>query len=84
MVTIPPNAGYPISSENGKMTQAFRAWTQLVSLSSPLTGTGSPEGAVEARQTQLYMDITGVTGSILYIKRDADIGGDRKQGWVLV
>jgi hypothetical protein len=26
----------------------------------------------------------GVAGSILYIKRDTDIGGDNKQGWILV
>ena len=47
-------------------------------------GSGSPESVIEAKPRTLYMDTAGTAGSILYIKRDADISGDRKQGWILV
>ena len=49
-----------------------------------LTGTGSPEGVIEAKAATLYMNTAGTAGSILYIKRDDDISGDRSQGWILV
>lgn len=61
-----------------------RRWFELVTQLDILTGTGSPEGVIEAKQKRLYMDESGTAGSILYIKRDADIGGDRSQGWILV
>lgn len=62
----------------------FRAWVSGVTDLDIITGTGTPEGVVEAAQKRLYMDETGVSGSVLYIKRDADIGGDRTQGWIAV
>lgn len=62
----------------------FRRWTELVTELDILSGTGSPENVVEAKQKTLYMDETGISGAILYIKRDADIGGDRSQGWIAV
>lgn len=71
-------------TEDGKLTE--RAWKlvrQLVQLQI-LTGPGSPEGVVEAKITTLYMDTAGTAGNILYVKRDADISGDRSQGWILV
>lgn len=64
--------------------QRFRRWIQLVTELDIITGTGSPEGVIEAKQKRLYMDEAGISGSILYIKRDADIGGDRTQGWIAV
>jgi len=51
---------------------------------SILEGSGSPEGVVEALPKKRYMDTSGVASVILYIKRDADIAGDKSQGWVLV
>ena len=71
-------------TEDGKLTE--RSWKllrQLVQLQI-LTGSGSPEGVVEAKILTLYMDTAGTAGNILYIKRDADISGDRSQGWILV
>ena len=62
------------------MIQRFRSWAQLVSRLSILEGEGSPEGIFKARPTRLYMDITGTTGNILYIKQS----GTEKTGWVLV
>jgi len=66
------------------MSQAFRTWTISASLSIPIVGTGSPEGALEARQYQLYIDSAGAAGAIEYRKMLPDIGGDRTQGWILV
>ena len=62
----------------------FRRWVELVTELDILSGTGSPEGVIEAKQKSLYMDETGVSGAVLYIKRDADVGGDRSQGWIAV
>jgi hypothetical protein len=66
------------------MAQAFRTWTLDASLSIPIVGVGSPEGVVEARQYQLYIDSTGAAGFIEYRKMLSEIGGDRAQGWLLV
>jgi hypothetical protein len=66
------------------MAQAFRTWTLDASLSIPIIGTGSPEGVVEARQYQLYINSAGTAGSIEYRKMLSQIGGDRTQGWILV
>lgn len=78
------NAGQPIIDDSGKMAQAFRTWTLDASLSIPIVGTGSPEGVVEARQFQLYINSAGTAGLIEYRKMVSQIGGDRKQGWILV
>lgn len=49
-----------------------------------IIGQGSPEGVIQSRQGAQYMDETASTGSILYIKKLSDIGGDKSLGWVLV
>ena len=51
---------------------------------SILQGSGSPEGVIEALPKKRYMDKAGTANTILYIKRDADIAGDKSQGWILV
>jgi hypothetical protein len=71
-------------TKDGMMEDRFFNWHLNVSSLSTLTGVGSPEGVVAARPTRLYMDTAGTAGAILYIKRDADIAGDRTQGWILV
>ena len=75
-----PVATISIIDETGKMQQNFRTWTQLMSVLSILEGTGSPEGVIEALPTRLYMDTTGASGSVLYIKQT----GTTSTGWVLV
>jgi hypothetical protein len=82
MITDPQTTD-AIVDENGVMTQRFRTWTQQVTQTQILIGTGSPEGSVEAGQGALYMDETGGS-SLLYIKKDANVGGDKALGWVLV
>ena len=73
-------ATLPVVDKNGQMVQAFRTWVQQVTDLSILSGAGSPEGAVVAQPTRLYMDTTGSTGSILWIKQT----GSDNTGWVLV
>ena len=84
MNILSPSPVRPIVNELLEMDQEFRTWTQLVSRLSVLNGTGSPEGVIEALPTKQYMDDAGISGSILYIKQVADIGGDKTMGWVLV
>ena len=62
----------------------FANLLQVLSEQTILTGIGSPEGVVSAIVAQEYMDTIGVAGAIKYIKRDADILGDKTKGWVLV
>lgn len=78
------NAAQPVVDDSGRMAQAFRTWTLDASLSIPIVGTGSPEGVVEARQYQLYINSSGLAGSIEYRKMLPEIGGDRSKGWLLV
>ena len=83
MITPPPNH-FSIVSEKGFMRELFRAWTFKVSKLDKLSGTGSPEGVISAEQFREYVDTAGVAGAIKYVKRDADIAGDRTQGWILI
>ena len=78
------NAAQPITREDGTMEQPFRQWTQDATLSIPIVGVGSPEGAVEARQYSLYINSAGGAGAIQYRKMLPDVGGDRSLGWILV
>ncbi len=81
---IAPNPQQPIIDDQSRQTQAFRTWSQLVTELDLIIATGSPEGVVDAVQGRLYMDNTGATGALLYIKRDPAIGGDSALGWILV
>ena len=74
----------PITEDDFTQSLEMRDWTQSVTDRLPSVGTGSPEGVVIANQLAMHMDDAGTAGNILYIKRDADIGGDRSQGWILV
>lgn len=80
---VPPHTDQPIVDENGKMKQVFRTWTQDITRLDLIIGAGSPEGVVSAEQGRQYMDSTGAAGNFRYTKRDAAIGGDDKQGWLL-
>ena len=68
----------------GQTTPAMLIWMEQVTDLQIATGAGSPEGVFEALQAKVYMDAAGTTGNILYIKRDADIAGDKTKGWILI
>jgi len=63
-----------------RASEFFREITRQVNISTVLTGSGSPEGVLEAEPTQMYMDTLGSAESILYIKKT----GTGSTGWVLV
>jgi len=77
-------AAQPIVLEDGTMAQAFRTWALNVTDNITIIGTGTPEGIVEAPQFSTYIDQDGSTGTILYIKKLAQITDDIKKGWILV
>jgi hypothetical protein len=81
---IAPSPQQPVVDQSGNMSQVMRTWTVSMTNLDIIVGSGSPENVVSAVQTRLYMDLTGSAGAILYIKRDAAISGDDKQGWILV
>ena len=83
-MTYKLNQGQPIVEPDGTMAQPFRQFTQEASLSIPITGSGSPEGVVEAVQFSLYLDTAGAAGSIAYRKMQPDVAGDRTKGWIAV
>lgn len=85
MPNIPiPQLNIPIVADDGSMMIEFARWVRQVTETDIIIGAGSPEGVVAASVGREYMDSAGVAGAIKYIKRDADIAGDRAKGWVLV
>lgn len=85
MPDIPsPNPTQAIVEGDGRATDTFQRWLTLMTRTDIIIGSGSPEGVVEATVGQEYMDSTGTAGNIKYIKRDADIAGDRTKGWILI
>ena len=86
MVTrvVQPSSERPLLNDNGAPSVQFNTWLRLINDRALIIGTGAPETVVEALQGALYLDETGSAGNLLYIKRDADIAGDRTKGWILV
>ena len=78
------NASAPVVQPTGLPADQFRLWLLQVQQLGLYIDTGSPEGNVEAEQGAMYMDDAGTAGSILYVKRDADVAGDKSKGWILV
>jgi len=77
-------ANNPITKEDGSPSDQLLFWFNLMTNRALIIGTGSPETFYEAAKGTVFMDESGTTGSILYIKKSADIGGDKTQGWILV
>ncbi len=75
-----PDYGLPIVTPDGKQTQEFNDAVDDMIHAIPLIGTGTPEGVVEARQGQFYIDDTNLP--VLYAKQLSSIDGDKSQGWV--
>ena len=81
---IIPDNSVPIVDEEGKSLQVFTLFLIDLLNRTTLVGSGSPEGVVSAVSGRTYMDDTGTTGSILYVKKLNDISGDTTKGWILV
>lgn len=84
MQVNPLGRSVAVVDESGRPTQELNLFSEAVANLPVIVGSGSPESFIEAQQARLYMDSAGASGSILYIKKFADISGDRKLGWVLV
>lgn len=72
---------------NGRPTQEFNVFTEDVSnlarVTTPSTGTGNPDGVLEAPQGRFYFDTAAAPGSRLYFKQVDDVAGDKSLGWAL-
>ena len=73
----------PIVDKNGILTQQAQQFFEVIYNRALIFGTGSPEGVVSAQKGAEYMDELGTTGSIKWIKKNNDIGGDESKGWIL-
>lgn len=80
---IVPNPVRPIVETNNTQNQEMRTWTQRVTDRTTITGTGSPEGVVDAKAGATYYDLNGTTGTFHYAKKQDDISGDTTKGWIL-
>lgn len=77
-------ASQPIVNKDGTMTQRFRTYLNDLESWKPIYGSGSPEGVVTAPQYRLFIRTDGSSGSLIYVKKQASIAGDKSQGWVAV
>ena len=72
-----------IANEDGTPSIRFAEWmeeiTRTVNLNTPIQGAGSPEGVVTAKVSQRYMDVSGASEAVLYIKQT----GSGDTGWIL-
>ena len=78
------NRAQSVVDNDGRMTLRFELWAQNVTRLDPIIASGNPDGVVPAQQGRFYIDDTGTSGNILYVKRNADVGGDDTLGWILV
>jgi|TARA_Y100000361_G_scaffold143047_1_gene149681 hypothetical protein len=81
---VQPSSERPLVNANGSPSAQFNGWLRVISERSLIIGEGSPDGVVSASQGAEYMDRLGSAGAIKYIKRDADIGGNKALGWVAI
>ena len=63
-----------------RMAEFLEAITLQVNQSIPLSGTGTPEGAVTAEPFRTFLDTAAAAGSNFYIKET----GSGNTGWQLV
>lgn len=77
------NPNQPVLDENMRLTQQARGWANSVTEMAVFVGSGSPEGVVSAVVGRIYIDTAGASGSVIYAKKLASIGGDDSQGWSL-
>ena len=78
MSYVSPNMNKPIVSKEGDALDQLRKWILAVTRTQLFSGSGSPEGVIEAISNAQYVDIDT---DILYYKRDSDIDGDTAMGW---
>lgn len=79
---VNPFYGQNLVDGNGIANQEFNTWmeqiTQAVNNTPPLTGSGTPEGNIEASAGRWYVD-TNASSADIYYKEN----GDGDTGWVI-
>lgn len=82
---IPPEPIDAVVKEDGTMFDRFMNWTQdvtsVLNFVTPTSGSGTPEGVVEAKTGKFYTD-TVVPN--LYWKSVDDVAGNKSNGWLVV
>jgi hypothetical protein len=78
------NAGEPIVYSDGTMQPVLQRQMNRYEAQYPLVGDGDPNGVMPGDYLQLYLNVSGTTGSIEWRKMLPDVGGDRTLGWVAV
>ena len=81
---LTPTATRPILNEDLTATVEHSLWMQKVTDRSSIVGSGSPEGVVSAEQGASYIDETGISGAVFFVKQLSDILGDKTKGWYQV
>ena len=81
-LTPAPTRLQPFVDDKGKLALRSSEWINILNLFPPIQGTGSPEGVIEARVGQTFIDTSAdISSGFLYMKQKADISGNRKKGW---
>jgi hypothetical protein len=81
---VQPSSDKPLTKEDGSPSSQLNSWLKIITDRALIIGTGSPEAIVEAHQGALYLDDEGLTGALLYIKREEEMTGDKTKGWIPV
>ena len=81
---VPLNPSRSPIREDGSLENAFQLFAQSLANRALIIGEGAPEGVIEASQGALYMNESGTAGAILYVKKSADVAGNKTEGWILV
>jgi hypothetical protein len=72
---LPPHDQLPLVDRVGTGENRFFGWIRAITIRinslTPLEGTGSPEGAVEAALHRQYIDTAYPVGATLYLKTTA-------------
>ena len=79
---IVPTLGDKLTFDDGSATLLMHQWmeaiTEALNNYQPLTGSGSPEGSVEASVGRWYVDTSAASGTGIYFKQT----GDGDTGWI--
>ena len=77
---LPPVAGDPITRDGVPTEQFYLFMVQLSeAVKPPVTGSGSPQGAVVSTTGRFYVDTAASAGTGIYFKQT----GEGNTGWVL-
>ena len=81
---VPLNPSSSLMRQDGSLEPAFQLFSQSLANRALIIGEGAPESVIEASQGALYMNESGTAGAILYVKKSADVAGNKTEGWILV